>query len=93
MPLLTFCTNSIEPVKIVFPDGTTKITPDISSCPMIANPSSLPPSEICDLLRRMSLEVEVVPHKKDEILVNVPCTRPDIFHQCDIMEDVAIAYG
>lgn len=23
----------------------------------------------------------------------VPCTRPDILHPCDIMEDVAIAYG
>lgn len=23
----------------------------------------------------------------------IPCTRPDIFHECDIMEDAAIAYG
>ena len=25
--------------------------------------------------------------------MNVPCTRSDILHACDIMEDVAIAYG
>lgn len=29
----------------------------------------------------------------DEIAVAVPCTRPDIFHEVDIIEDVAVAYG
>lgn len=29
----------------------------------------------------------------DEIIVEVPPTRPDILHECDITEDVAIAYG
>ncbi|CAG8560988.1 236_t:CDS:2, partial [Acaulospora colombiana] len=29
----------------------------------------------------------------EEILVDVPPTRADILHACDIMEDVAIAYG
>ena len=29
----------------------------------------------------------------DEILVEIPPTRPDIFNECDIIEDVAIAYG
>jgi len=29
----------------------------------------------------------------DEILVEIPSTRPDILHECDIMEDAAIAYG
>lgn len=31
--------------------------------------------------------------KTDEIVVQVPPTRPDILHECDIMEDAAIAYG
>lgn len=30
---------------------------------------------------------------EDEIHVYVPPTRPDILHECDIMEEVAIAYG
>ena len=41
----------------------------------------------------MSLHASVCPTKLDEILVNVPPTRPDILHECDIMEDAAIAYG
>ncbi|GAA5836478.1 hypothetical protein JCM3766R1_001607 [Sporobolomyces carnicolor] len=30
---------------------------------------------------------------EDEINIIVPPTRPDILHECDIMEDVAVAYG
>lgn len=29
----------------------------------------------------------------DKITVSVPASRPDILHECDIMEEVAIAYG
>lgn len=29
----------------------------------------------------------------DLIHVLVPATRPDILHECDIMEDAAVAYG
>merc|ERR1712154_528289 len=29
----------------------------------------------------------------DTLKVEIPPTRSDILHQCDIMEDVAIAYG
>ena len=29
----------------------------------------------------------------NEIIITIPCTRPDIFHEVDIIEDVAIAYG
>ena len=43
----------------------------------------------------MTLEASVSPRDptKDAIDVVVPPTRPDIFHECDIMEDAAIAYG
>lgn len=40
----------------------------------------------------MSLAPSVSPNS-DEIAVIVPCTRPDIFHEVDIIEDVAVAYG
>jgi phenylalanyl-tRNA synthetase beta chain len=30
---------------------------------------------------------------EDNIIVDIPPNRSDIFHECDIMEDVAIAYG
>jgi phenylalanyl-tRNA synthetase beta chain len=41
----------------------------------------------------MSHIAEPSPNDDDEILIKIPCTRPDIFHECDIMEDAAIAYG
>lgn len=42
-------------------------------------------------LSRMSMDAKYL--GQDLIEVSVPCTRADILHQCDIMEDVAIAYG
>lgn len=41
----------------------------------------------------MSLVTEISPKNSNELLVEVPPTRPDILHECDIMEDAAIAYG
>jgi len=41
----------------------------------------------------MSLHASVSPNDPDELQVQVPATRPDILHECDIMEDAAIAYG
>lgn len=91
----------IEPVKIVHPDGTSKITPDISTTPMVAHASyinactgtSLSSPEIARLLRQMSLIASLSPKDEDILEVEVPCTRPDIMHECDIMEDAAIAFG
>lgn len=41
----------------------------------------------------MSLSATPSPSSEDLLDVLVPCTRPDILHECDIMEDAAIAYG
>jgi phenylalanyl-tRNA synthetase beta chain len=41
----------------------------------------------------MTLHSSVSPTNPDEIVVEIPPTRPDILHECDIMEDAAIAYG
>lgn len=54
---------------------------------------SLSAEEVSTLLKRMSLNPTLKEGSTDEILVNIPPTRPDIFHECDIMEDAAIAYG
>jgi phenylalanyl-tRNA synthetase beta chain len=43
------------------------------------------------LASRMGLDAEVV--GEDAILCRVPPTRSDVLHECDIVEDVAIAYG
>lgn len=94
---------SIEQVRIVHPDGHEEITPDMS--PTVFNASidyinsctglNLAQSAIIDYLRKMGNHAKPAPSQtvSDRIIVEVPPTRPDILHQCDIMEDVAIAYG
>lgn len=41
----------------------------------------------------MSLDASLSSEDSNEVLVNVPPTRWDILHACDVMEDVAISYG
>lgn len=48
--------------------------------------------KIANLLRRMGLTARLTNHDND-VVVLVPPTRSDILHACDVMEDVAIAYG
>lgn len=91
----------IEPCKVIYPDGKERITPDISPRQTTARASyvnsctglSLTAEEVSTLLTRMSLGATVSLHNADELRVEVPPTRPDILHECDIMEDAAIAYG
>jgi phenylalanyl-tRNA synthetase beta chain len=90
---------TVEQVKVVYPDGTADITPDLSehefNCPVDYINSrigvNLNVNQICELLEKMQLRAE----KKDanNISVKAPPTRSDILHACDIMEDVGIAYG
>ncbi|KAK2630172.1 hypothetical protein QTJ16_000992 [Diplocarpon rosae] len=93
---------AIEPVKIVSEhNGETRQTPDLT--PRIAEAQvdyinnccglQESPERICQLLTKMCYSAK--PSSKDNniIEVSVPPTRADVLHQCDIMEDVAIAYG
>lgn len=94
---------SIEQVRLEYPDGRTSITPDLSPMHFDARLSyinsctglNLSQSETIQLLRRMGSDVDPGKSKtvSDILHVKVPPTRPDILHECDIMEDVAIAYG
>mmetsp|Transcript_14943 Transcript_14943/g.23657 ORF Transcript_14943/g.23657 Transcript_14943/m.23657 type:complete len:598 (-) Transcript_14943:248-2041(-) len=49
--------------------------------------------DMAKLLTRMSLPAKVIDESKGTLEVLAPPTRSDILHPCDIMEDVAIAYG
>ncbi len=94
---------SIEPVKIISHTGEPSITPDISPRKTVAHTSyinsctglSLTTAEVVPLLKKMTLDANAATDdsSKDSINVTIPCTRPDILHECDIMEDAAIAYG
>ncbi|KIJ70087.1 hypothetical protein HYDPIDRAFT_178449 [Hydnomerulius pinastri MD-312] len=95
---------TIEPCKMILPDGSTRISPDIAPRTITARASyinsctslSLTPTAVAQLLTRMSLlPVPSSPSSTytDEITVSIPSTRPDIFHEVDVMEDAAVAYG
>jgi phenylalanyl-tRNA synthetase beta chain len=47
---------------------------------------------MADSLSRMGLKSSVAP-EAGKICVEIPPTRHDILHLCDIMEDIAISYG
>ncbi|KAK9236546.1 hypothetical protein V1525DRAFT_406642 [Lipomyces kononenkoae] len=93
---------TIEPVEIVSPhNGESRISPDISPRATTAEVSYIngccgfkqTGEELTQLLSRMSLTATVSPKDFNILDVLIPCTRPDILHQCDIMEDAGIAYG
>lgn len=93
---------TIEPVKIISEhNGETRQTPDLSprtaeaEIDYINNCCGLQetPEQICKLLTKMCYSAKPSPKDKNIIEVAVPPTRADVLHQCDIMEDVAIAYG
>lgn len=93
---------TIEPIKIISPhNNESRTSPNIAPRQTVAEVSyinsclglELKPQEICDLLQKMSLEAVPSTINEDLLDVSVPITRPDILHQCDIMEDAAIGYG
>ncbi|KAI8053026.1 hypothetical protein BDF22DRAFT_728864 [Syncephalis plumigaleata] len=97
-----YCTDqwSVEPVDVVYPDGRTLRYPDLSEHTIDASVDyingcvgvQLTSTQIVNYLQRMGLGATA---SSDErvITASIPPTRSDILHACDIMEDVAIAYG
>ena len=65
----------------------------INSC--IGRDINISPSKMCEYLSKMGMPATIsdIHSKETEIVVQVPVTRSDILHACDIMEDVAVAYG
>ena len=89
-----------EPVEVVYKNTNKSIvTPDLSSRTLNISTEYINKSigidigadKMCDLLSKMSLKASVSDEKS--INVSIPPTRCDILHACDVMEDVAIAYG
>ncbi|KAG1840063.1 hypothetical protein DFJ58DRAFT_858515 [Suillus subalutaceus] len=100
---LEYCAEpfTIEPCKIVFPDGSTLISPNVTPCTVTARVSyinsstslSLTPSTIQFLPTRISLSPTLSLNDSNALIVSLQCTRPNIFHEVNIMEDAAVAYG
>uniref|UniRef100_A0A6N2NIA7 phenylalanine--tRNA ligase n=1 Tax=Salix viminalis TaxID=40686 RepID=A0A6N2NIA7_SALVM len=93
----------VEPVEVIYSDGRSFVYPDLSVYNMEVPLSyitgtigvSLEAEKVTSLLNRMQLRAEhsVLDDNNCNINVLIPPTRSDILHPCDVMEDVAIAYG
>ncbi|CAJ1944284.1 unnamed protein product [Sphenostylis stenocarpa] len=93
----------IEPVEVISYDGKSNIYPDLSVYNMEVSLSyitgligvSLEAEEVTKFLNRMQLHAKQSTSNKKQcnFVVYVPPTRSDVLHPCDVMEDVAIAYG
>ncbi|CAL0307158.1 unnamed protein product [Lupinus luteus] len=100
-----YCENKfvVEPVEVIYSDGESHIYPDLSvynmevSLPYLSGliGVSLEAEEVTKLLNKMQLHAKqsASDSKQSTFVVSVPPSRSDILHPCDVMEDVAIAYG
>eukprot|EP00004_Rigifila_ramosa_P019166 TRINITY_DN4843_c0_g1_i1.p1 TRINITY_DN4843_c0_g1~~TRINITY_DN4843_c0_g1_i1.p1 ORF type:complete len:586 (-),score=162.72 TRINITY_DN4843_c0_g1_i1:36-1667(-) len=91
--------NQCETVDVVYEEtGRRDTLPDLSEREITTSVDyinkgigiSITGDAIVDLLNRMQLRSRTDGHT---ITVGIPPTRSDILHACDLMEDVAIAYG
>ena len=100
---------TVEPVKVIYPEPEGRslvekevMCPDMShynqECEVdyINSATGIKPplsgDQMCELLTKMQLTATVKPDGKT-LVVSVPPTRSDVLQACDVMEDVAIAYG
>lgn len=91
---------TVEEAEVVYPDGNTCVYPELAyrteklSSEFVNRKVGITESteKIAQLLTKMCLRSQVT-GVGDEIEVEIPPTRSDVIHACDIMEDAAIAYG
>ncbi|XP_056297065.1 phenylalanine--tRNA ligase beta subunit isoform X2 [Pseudoliparis swirei] len=91
---------TVEEAEVVYPDGKICKYPELAyrkekvSSGFINRKVGINESTdtIARLLTRMCLRSEVT-GVGDEIEVEIPPTRSDVIHACDIVEDAAMAYG
>ena len=90
----------MEPAEVVLPDGTVEMHPELPYRKEVVPVDTInkgvgiteTADNIAQLLTRMCLKSSVVEEGR-AVEVEVPPTRADIIHVCDIVEDVAIAHG
>ncbi|XP_054651261.1 phenylalanine--tRNA ligase beta subunit [Dunckerocampus dactyliophorus] len=91
---------TVEEADVVNPDGTTFKYPELAyrkeklSSEFINRKVGINESteKIAQLLTRMCLRSQAT-GVGDEIEVEIPPTRSDVIHACDIVEDAAMAFG
>mmetsp|Transcript_12417 Transcript_12417/g.23392 ORF Transcript_12417/g.23392 Transcript_12417/m.23392 type:complete len:637 (+) Transcript_12417:104-2014(+) len=80
--------------KIIYPKlESRKMEADIDRMRHALSLEKLSSTEVRDFIRKMSVPCEVDKKKSNILNVEVPVTRSDIMHECDLIEDLAISYG
>ncbi|KAF7470097.1 Hypothetical predicted protein [Marmota monax] len=97
-----YCENQfmVEAAEVVFPNGKSNTFPELAYRKEIVRADLInkkvgireTPENLAKLLTRMYLKSEVI-GDGNQIEIEIPPTRADIIHACDIVEDAAIAYG
>ncbi|XP_054003231.1 phenylalanine--tRNA ligase beta subunit [Hylaeus anthracinus] len=91
---------TVETVEVVYPNNQVFHYPDLKyrteeiDCEKAVKYIGIKQraEKVANLLSRMSLKTRVV-KDNNKLSVEVPPTRHDVIHSCDIYEDIAIAYG
>lgn len=91
----------VEPVLVEDAFGETSLYPDLQTRQLDVSLEyinkrigiSLGTEEVCGLLTKMQLPASVSAVDSKMLTVSIPPTRSDVLHPCDVMEDVAIAFG
>ncbi|XP_041420067.1 phenylalanine--tRNA ligase beta subunit [Xenopus laevis] len=91
---------TVEAAEVIRPDGSSCIYPELAYRKEIVPAEKMnskigiseTPSNLAKLLTRMCLKSHVL-EDGEQIEIEVPPTRADIIHACDIVEDAAVAYG
>ena len=90
----------VEQVRVVDAAGRAAVTPQLECASFTASVEyinrgigiNMLAKDMVQLLGKMSLQAQHEP-ADNTLTVTAPITRTDILHACDVMEDVAIAYG
>lgn len=93
----------VEPVQVIDAFGESCLYPDVSCKSMDVSLDyinrclglDLSSSSVESLLKKMQIEALPPPSTtaSGQLTLSIPPTRSDVLHACDVMEDVAIAYG
>ncbi|XP_013420944.1 phenylalanine--tRNA ligase beta subunit-like [Lingula anatina] len=91
---------TVEPAKVIQTDGSEVVYPDLNYRHEVVEVADInkklgikiKADAMASLLTRMCLKSKAI-EKGARLIVEIPPTRADVIHACDIVEDVAIAYG
>ncbi|CAD5229356.1 unnamed protein product [Bursaphelenchus okinawaensis] len=98
-----YCTKkfTVEPVKVVYENGkmTEAVYPSLSYREQNVDVQrmntkigiNVEADKAVELLTKMSLSAKK--DKKGTVTVTIPPTRHDVLHECDVAEDLALAFG